>query len=310
MSAPRSVALIGFGEVGQIFARELRALGVGRIAAFDIAFGDATSPAARGLADAPVVACESTAAAARGAELVISAVTAAQTLAAARAIAGGVEPGAFVLDINSVSPGAKQTAQAEVERAGGRYVEAAVMSAVPPHGLKAPMLLGGPHARDFLAFAAPLGLRAEPFADTVGPASAVKMSRSVIVKGLEAVVTECLLTARHYGVERAVLDSLADTMKLPDWDGFARYLISRSLAHGKRRAEEMREAARTVAEAGIPPLMTERTVTRQDRTYALGRAHGIAPKSALPDLLDAMLAAGREEGAGAAFDETVPGSAA
>jgi len=198
----------------------------------------------------------------------------------------------------------------EQEAAGGRFVESAVMSAVPPRGLASPMLLGGCHAEDFMPTARALKLDARPFSTEIGRASAVKMSRSVMIKGMEALVSECLLTARHYGVEREVLDSLSDTMPLEDWDKFARYMLSRSLLHGKRRAEEMQEAARTVAEAGVAPVMSEGIVERQLANAALGRAPGVDPKGLLGALLDAMLAAGEAPGAGEASDEKVPGSAA
>jgi 3-hydroxyisobutyrate dehydrogenase-like beta-hydroxyacid dehydrogenase len=126
------------------------------------------------------------------------------------------------------------------------------------------MLLGGPHASDFLERARPLGFSAEVFSAVVGQASAAKMCRSVIIKGLEALLMESMLTARSNGVEDAVLASLSDLLPVGDWPKLARYMISRSLEHGVRRAEEMREAARTVAEAEVEPLMSRSIAERQD----------------------------------------------
>ncbi len=264
MAGPAHVALIGFGEVGSIFATGLRERGVERITAFDLLFADADSRPSRAARTAGIEACGSAVDAAMGAGLVISAVTAAQAGAAARSVIGGIGQGAFFLDLNSASPGVKVAAAAEIDAAGGRYVEAAVMSPAPPKGLKTPMLLGGPHARDFLDYAAALALEAKVFSDTVGPASATKMCRSVMIKGVEALLAESLLTARHYGVEGTVLDSLSDLLPHPDWRRQAAYMISRSLVHGRRRAEEMREVAVTVAEAGVEPLMSRSIAERQD----------------------------------------------
>ena len=116
----------------------------------------------------------------------------------------------------------------------------------------------------FLAAADGLGFSAKVFSEIYGQASATKMCRSVIIKGMEALLTESMLSARHYGVEKDVLASLSDLLPVGDWNKLAAYMISRSLEHGKRRAEEMREVAQTVAEAGIAPLMSEACVERQD----------------------------------------------
>jgi 3-hydroxyisobutyrate dehydrogenase-like beta-hydroxyacid dehydrogenase len=181
----------------------------------------------------------------------------------------------------------KQKAAAIVEGAGGRYVEAAVMSPFPPKRLGTSMLLGGPCARDFLPRLDALGFRGARFyADQVGPASATKMCRSVMIKGIEALLTESMLTARHYGVEDDVLNSLSDLLPVGDWHKLARYMISRSLEHGRRRAEEMREVAATVREAGLEPLMSAATAERQDWAAARKAALAHGPLGAV---LDSML---------------------
>ena len=120
------------------------------------------------------------------------------------------------------------------------------------------MLLGGPHAEVFSSLILTLGFGAAVYySDIPGKAAATKLCRSVMIKGLEALITESLLSARYYGVEDTVLESLNNLFPHPDWEGYARYLISRTLEHGTRRSEEMREAARTVAEAGLTPWMSE-----------------------------------------------------
>ena len=285
-----SVAIIGFGEVGSIFARDLRALGVARIAAFDTAFADPSSKAAAHAAAAGIAPAASATEAVGGAGLVISAVTAGSAAAAVRAALGGLGHAPFVLDVNSVSPGTKREVAAMVEGAGGRYVEAAVMASVPPKGLRSPILLGGPHAAAFRDAAAPWGMDLTVYSEEVGRASAVKMCRSVMVKGLEALATESMLAARRYGVEDDVLASLKDSIPHPDWHAFARYVISRPLIHGRRRAEEMREVARTVAEVGVDPILSGPIAERQDWSAGVG---GRVPKavlagSDLATLLDAV----------------------
>jgi 3-hydroxyisobutyrate dehydrogenase-like beta-hydroxyacid dehydrogenase len=280
-------AIIGFGEVGQILAQDLVAAGCEAAGVWDPKLGQPDSIPSQA-AVGPYRPASDAPDAVRGAQLIISAVTAEQGLQAALSVGGGVAPGAFFLDINSVSPGVKRQSAEAVAAAGGRYVEAAVMTAVPPHRIKSPMLLGGPHAAAFLEMAAPLGFNAKVYSDEIGKASAVKMCRSVMIKGMEALITESLLSARRLGVERDVLASLGETLPVPDWEVFARYMITRSLQHGKRRAEEMREVARTVAEAHVQPLMSRSIAERQDIAAGLGQ--GVDLKQDLDGILDALLA--------------------
>lgn len=277
-----SVALIGLGEVGTVLAEELRGL---TISAWDVAFDDPDSTPSRRAAALGIRAGDSAADVVHGAELVISAVTAANTVTAAADVAAGIGPGAWFLDLNSSAPERKQAAAAGIEAAGGRYVEAAVMSPIEPKRLAAPMLLGGPHAAEFVDFGAALGFTGlECYADTVGLAAATKLCRSVLIKGIEALLTESMLTARRWGVEDRVLDSLSNLLP-GDWHVLAPYMISRSLEHGARRAEEMREAAATVTGAGVTPTMSVATAIRQEWG---ARHRAAAAEKALPAMLDAI----------------------
>jgi 3-hydroxyisobutyrate dehydrogenase-like beta-hydroxyacid dehydrogenase len=280
------ICLIGFGEVGRILAADLA--DAADLSAFDVLFDRPDSVPARALGNHKVHAGSSSKEAVTDADIILSAVTAASDLDAAKSAAEGLKRSAFFVDFNSASPGMKQRAAAVVEGAGGRYVEAAVMSPFPPKRLATSMLLGGPHAGAFLERAKALGFSgASVFSDRVGPASATKMCRSVMIKGIEALLTESMLAARHYGVEEAVLASLSDLLPVGDWEKLARYMISRSVEHGVRRAEEMREVAVTVREAGIAPLMSAAVAERQD--WAAGHKSALAVEQ-LGAILDSILA--------------------
>jgi 3-hydroxyisobutyrate dehydrogenase-like beta-hydroxyacid dehydrogenase len=278
------IALIGFGEVGRILGEDLSAH-VG-LSAFDLKFADRASTPSQTAKEAGVWAAPSAKEAVAGCDLVISAVTAAQTLAAAQSVTGGLSKDAVFLDLNSASPGMKRQAADAIHGAGGRYVEAAVMSPVPLKRIAPSMLLGGPHAEAFLPQANVLGFAgARFFSKDIGKASAAKMCRSVIVKGMEALLSESMLTARTYDVEDTVLKSLEDLFPGPDWKTLSRYMISRTLEHGRRRAEEMREVARTVSEAGLEPYMSAATAERQ--AWAPQFADAL-DEAELDGLLDAM----------------------
>jgi 3-hydroxyisobutyrate dehydrogenase-like beta-hydroxyacid dehydrogenase len=265
------IGLVGYGEVGRIFAEDLRRAGR-PVLAYDRLLG------APGGADAAlrahaqrhgVVLAASHADLAAGADLVVSAVTASQAVAVAQACAPGLRAGSAFLDVNSASPGAKRRAARWVESGGGRYVEAAVMTSVPPYRIAVPMLLGGPHAQALQASLALLGFAARVDSPELGRASATKMCRSVIIKGMEAMFIESLVAARAYGVEDQVLASLAETFPGIDWERQASYFFRRVIEHGRRRSEEMVEAAATVHEMGLEPWSADATARRQAWVAAL-----------------------------------------
>ena len=294
------LGIIGYGEVGRIFAAGLRARGVDDLVVWDLKFIDpmkGTEPLAHAQA-AGVHAADSVAALCAGRELIVSAVTASSTLAVAETAATHIAPGAVFLDLNSASPGTKQQAAQCIEACGGRYVEAGVMTSVPPYGIAVPMLLGGPHASALAPALQAWGMDATPVSDRLGVASAIKMCRSVMIKGLEALVIESYATARHYGVEDHVLPTLAETFPSIDWHQQGRYFFSRVVQHGQRRAEEMRESARTVGEAGMAPLMASAIADKQQWVADLARAGMFAdlpPDARWQDYADRVLGSVRKE---------------
>jgi 3-hydroxyisobutyrate dehydrogenase-like beta-hydroxyacid dehydrogenase len=288
MNLSMRICLLGFGEVGQTLAADLTARGANALTSWDILFAKADSAPSRAIAATGVRAGANAREAVTSADLIISAVTAAQDIEAARSVAPYLHRGAYFLDLNSVSPGAKQEAHRVIDSAGVKYVESAIMSPIAPRRIASPMLLGGPHAASFLPVARELGFEgAQVFSDQVGRASAAKMCRSVIVKGLESLLCESLLSARRYGVEDTVLESLRNLFASDNWQSQSRYMISRSLIHGRRRAEEMREVARTVADAGFEPWMSSACARWQDLAADYREAEAY---ERLHEMLDAMLA--------------------
>jgi 3-hydroxyisobutyrate dehydrogenase-like beta-hydroxyacid dehydrogenase len=257
------VGLVGYGEVGRILAEDLRKDGV-RVSAYDIKLdGSQARPLQEHAAGIGVTLAASHADLAAEADFIVSAVTASQAVSVACACAGTVKQGVWFLDFNSASPGAKQRAAAVIDGAGGRYVEGAVITSVPPYRIRVPLLLGGAGARELAPLLVDLGFNARVASDQLGVSSAVKMCRSIMIKGMEAMVIEAFTTARAYGVEDAVLASLAETFPGINWEKQGAYFFQRVIEHGRRRAEEVREVAETVREAGLTPWSAQGTAERQ-----------------------------------------------
>ena len=287
------VGLIGYGEVGKIFCAGLKDRVIS-VCTWDLKF-DAVNARAVELehaARAGVHVCASMQALCGQADLIVSAVTASNTLAVAQAAAQHIRPGTIFLDLNSASPATKQRAAAVIEAAGGRYVEAGVMTSVPPMGIRVPIQLGGEHARALAETLRGFGMNAKPVAAGIGVASAIKMCRSVMIKGLEALVIESYTTARKYGVEAHMIPTLQETFPSIDWEAQGSYFFGRVAKHGKRRAEEMREVANTVREAGFEPLMAAAIAEKHDwfaQNADDGVFDGLAPDAPWQHYADRLL---------------------
>jgi 3-hydroxyisobutyrate dehydrogenase-like beta-hydroxyacid dehydrogenase len=286
------LGLVGFGEVGRIFASGLQPHVVA-VSAWDTKFPTDRDGACTAAIAATVGVAESIESLCVQSDWVISAVTASNTLAVAQAAAPYMRAGMVYLDLNSASPGTKQQAAALIEATGAQYVEVGVMTSVPPYGIRVPMLLGGAQAQELAQRLNAMGMDAKAVSNDVGIASAIKMCRSVMIKGLEALVIESYTTARAYGVEDHVLPTLVETFPSIDWGQAGAYFFSRVVQHGQRRAEEMRESANTVLETGFAPLMATAIAAKQQWVADQARAGVFAglPKGAVwQDYADALLA--------------------
>jgi 3-hydroxyisobutyrate dehydrogenase-like beta-hydroxyacid dehydrogenase len=288
-------AFIGFGEAAQYLSKGLQDEGAVVSAAYDILFdapdgGGAKGDAVRAaLSERGIPAAATPGDVAAVADMVISAVTAKQVAAAGDATGPYMKPGQIFLDINSASPGAKRDASRSVVAAGADYVEAAVMSNVPPHGHRVPMFLAGAAADKAAALMTPLGMDVEVVGTEIGQASSIKMIRSVMVKGLEALLVESLTAAHRAGVEDKVIESLGESFPGLDWRGKAGYHLGRVALHAARRADEMEEVAETLRDIGVPPTMAEATAKQLHMCANMGLREMFADD--LPDEITPFVAA-------------------
>ena len=292
------IAIIGFGEVGSIFGQDFSGRGL-KVAITDVLLRE-SGPREKMLQkarDAKVCAYEQYQEALSDAQVVISSVTSSSSVDAAREAAPLLQTGQIYLDINSVSPEKKREIARIVGESCGKFVEAAVMAPVSPQRLKVPMLLGGIHAAQSAERLEAIGMNAKAVSDRVGVASAIKMCRSVLIKGLEALAVECLFAARRYGAEEEVLTSLEATYPAMGWRrDLPDYLVSRVAQHGRRRAAEMREVAEALKDVEFDPLMALATAGRQDWLIDEMAKTGIAyegPPFSWAELADQLQTAAR-----------------
>jgi 3-hydroxyisobutyrate dehydrogenase-like beta-hydroxyacid dehydrogenase len=291
-----TLAFIGFGEAGQAIAAGLREAGAGRMSAWDILFAKPEGEKLRRAGAASGMHCANSAAeAVRDADIVVSAVTAASSAEAARSVKAQLAGRPFFLDINSVSPGRKQET-AKLLGDAARYVDVAVLAPIHPARHQTPMLLAGPDAGAAAPVLTALGMRATIGGAEVGAAAAIKMVRSVMIKGIEALTLECFLAAARAGVIDEVAASMKNNYPGLDWAKIVPYNLERMANHGERRAAEMEEVADTLRELGVEPLMTSATVKRQREMGQIGTQQSVQGvlKKDRAAMLGAISAAARD----------------
>jgi 3-hydroxyisobutyrate dehydrogenase-like beta-hydroxyacid dehydrogenase len=276
-----ALGFVGFGEAGSRIANGLREAGAGEMFAYDIA----DNQKIRGRAEqARVVLAKSNAELAEQCSTIFSVVTAASAVDAARQNAPWLSSEHVYIDCNSVSPDTKREIARVIQSSPARFIEVAIMAPVPKmKGQAVPMLIsGGPidggAAADVAAALAPLGFDMETLDGPFGSAAAVKMCRSIVVKGLEAILTECVLGASRFDAEERVFASLQKSFPGIEWKRLADYMVNRVVVHGERRAREMEEVAETLRSVGVDPIMSEATVRRQDWAAQLGLASRFGPE--------------------------------
>jgi 3-hydroxyisobutyrate dehydrogenase-like beta-hydroxyacid dehydrogenase len=291
-----TIAFIGFGEAGQAIAGGLVETGVSGMSAWDILFAKSAGERLHQAGETIGVRCARDAAdAVRGADIVISAVTAASSVDAARSVKPHLTGQPFFLDINSVSPGRKQET-AKLLGKTARYVDVAVLAPIYPARHQTPMLLAGPHAEAVAPIMSGLSMRTSSAGDETGAAAAIKMVRSVMIKGIEALTLECFLAAARAGVVDEVATSMKNNYPGLDWTKIVPYNLERMANHGERRAAEMEEVVDTLRELGVEPLMASATVKRQREMGQIGQQQSVRRvlDKDRAEMLNAISAAARD----------------
>ena len=274
MTSQVSLAFIGFGEAGLAIAETLSASGLATgMRAHDIKLTDhdhkiAAAMRAR-IEGAGVTACDTARDAVEEADIVICVVTADQAAHAASLAARHLRANALWLDMNSCAPGTKQMASDPVNAASATYVDVAVMAPITPRGHETPMLAAAEDTEMVAARLQAAGLAPRFVGTEIGRASTIKMLRSVMVKGMEALTVECFRAAARAGVAEEVANSLDASEGGLGWAEQTAYNMERMTAHGIRRAAEMREVAKTLRGLDVAPVMTTGTISWEEEMGAL-----------------------------------------
>jgi 3-hydroxyisobutyrate dehydrogenase-like beta-hydroxyacid dehydrogenase len=266
------IVFIGFGEAAYHIAKGLSQEGLEGMAAFDVGLGNPQiGPVIeRRARDAGVSLVKTRAQAVAGADYVLSLTSSKVAVAVAGEVLPEMQPGQIFLDLNSAAPEVKRRIAALPKKEGVLVVDAAVMGPVPLSGHKVPIALAGEGAQSFCDAMTPYGMRIEVVDAPVGGASAIKMLRSVFMKGFPQVMMECLLAAHYYGVMERILDSLEATIGGKSVRQMANQLFTPTVVHSARRASEMGEVITMLDDLGMESAMSASAKGRLENLAALG----------------------------------------
>ena len=258
------LGFIGFGEVGFELARGLKQEGWAEIIAFDpladdVRYGPLVRDRAR---EAGAVLAPSPFEIAATAETIIAAVPGSKALSAAVAIAPSLGPGQVYADVSTSTAASKQKMAAAIEAGGALFADGALMGGLSMQHHKVPTLLSGRGSEAFIERLSPFGMNLSKVSDNPGDAIAIKLVRSIAMKGLASLAVETLAAATKLGVEDAVLRSIEDTLSAASFKQTLDWLVTASAVHAERQVHEMHDVMLMMQEISVEPTMTQGTTRR------------------------------------------------
>lgn len=256
------LGLVGYGEVGSTLGHGLRASGLDSVVAYDSHAFDgpysgliqarARAAGVRLVADHAQLAAE--------ADIVLGVTPGSSSLASAASLAAALSPAHVFVDVASATPKIKRAVAARLAPCGALLGDASIVG-TPADGHALPILASGPAAERMRDALVPWGMRIEPVGPEIGTASGIKIMRSVVMKGMEALLVECLLASSELGIDGAILASIDRTLKRP-FAEVANALLTTGAIHAERRAEEVAMSAEALADAGLDPMMARAAAAR------------------------------------------------
>lgn len=258
------IGIIGYGEVGQAFARGLSAAKHISIDIFDIRFNVVdTSNDLRSLAKSPGLNIEKDIKTlVANNDLILSAVTCQNAVKVAEESSPHIKEGKIFVDMNTVTPNLKIEINELIQKRGGIFIEVAILGTVASYGYKSPILACGKKASDFADFFNRLGFKVSFLSEEIGKASYMKMLRSVFAKGVESLLIEMLVAAERCDMLETVMNEIVEHMDKSSFLKIAETWITTNVIHARRRAEEMDHVIETLTNLKVKPIMASATKDR------------------------------------------------
>lgn len=258
------LGFIGFGEVGYELSKGVKSAGMVEIFAFDPFFNDAKQGelVRQRAKEAGVLLLATPAEVVRKSDVVIAATPGSSALQAALGVIDEIDKDKLYVDVSTSTAATKKKISEAVEGKGARFVDGAMMGGLSMQHHKVPTLVSGSGSDEYIRLLTPYGMVLTKVSDNAGDAIAVKLVRSIAMKGLASLAVETLEAAVKLGVESLVLKSISDTLTSAPFDENLDWLVTASAIHATRQVHEMHDVMKMMAEIGVTSTMTEATTKR------------------------------------------------
>lgn len=289
-SLNKNIGIIGFGEVGQVFASGLLENNPDvNVYVYDILLEKKEKDIEEKIFNCgaePVYRIDQLA---HKCEIVLSLVSSAASVNVAKEFSKELDDQKIFIDFTTSTPQDKKVSEDVIRGKKGLYVDAAIMGTVATEKSKVPLLLSGSHAAETEKQLTALGFNCQIVELPNGASASIKLLRSIFMKGLEALVLETMITARNYGVEKAVLESISKTIDNNDFTAFSNALITTHMVHKNRRMKEVSDCIKIITDAKLEPSVTEGVLTFFKNSVNKQVENELAQTNDIAKILDAYL---------------------
>lgn len=276
------LVFIGFGEAAYNIALGLKSEGFDSMAAYDVSAEDpkrgALIKSRAQEAGIPLLRLEE--ACAEG-TFIASMNSAKVAVSVAKDIVPRLRAGQIFVDLNSAAPTVEEEIDKIPRAQGVTFCDAGVMGTVPGNRHKVPMFLSGDGARQFHDAFVPYRMKLTLLDAPAGGASAIKMLKSVVMKGLPQLMFESFEAAEKYGVLGTLTESLSESINGKTVEKLANTFIARTMIHAERRSAEMRDVVSTLESLNVDASMSKATVAKLDALAAQHWADRMDPSGDL-----------------------------
>ena len=240
------VAVLGLGEAGTIFANDLAAMGV-MVSGWD--------PLPKRTLHKNVRFAASNGDAVQSADIIFSVNLSSVSETVAKEVLPVLTQQKIYLEMNTASPKKKISIDQILKPSKVKFVDLAIMAPVPPKGILTPMLAVGPGAKFFKEAMSPYQLNIEVIEGEVGEAASRKLLRSIVYKGIAAVICEGVEAGKAFGLEAYIREQISSIIGGKD-DLIDRF-VEGSEMHAGRRMLEMEAVIEMLEEKGIKPFLSK-----------------------------------------------------
>lgn len=254
-----NIGFIGFGEAAFNIAQGLYGEGVRGIKAHDAmqdheVMGKLVHKRAK---ESHVTLVEDSKDLVDWADVVFAAVPSTFTLGVCDEIKSHLKKNQLYVDVSASTPATKVAIWDRIKESGVLFADAAMLGSLPKKKHQVPITASGNGAKVFQETMAPYHMDITLAGEKAGSASAIKLVRSIFMKGIASLMIEMLEGAHSYGVSKEVIASLGKSLDGTPFESHLNRLVTGTGIHAKRRGHELEGSIDLLKDAGVEPYMTE-----------------------------------------------------